>query len=148
MGIKEANEVIIYTDGACDPNPGRGGWGAIVIEDGKETILKGYEAETTNNRMELTAAIQSIKSIKEKEKMITIYTDSQYLKMGIEEWMPAWIARNWKRKGGALANVDLWQELAKEIVNRSITWKWVRGHAGHRYNERVDKIAREAGRRK
>jgi ribonuclease HI len=148
MAVKENNEVFIYTDGACDPNPGRGGWGAIILENGKEKILKGYETETTNNRMELTAALRAIQAVKEKDKRIVIFTDSQYLKMGIEEWMPAWIARNWKRKGGALANVDLWQALAKEIEKRDIHWKWVRGHAGHHFNERVDRIAREAGRGK
>ncbi len=145
MIIKENNEVLIYTDGACDPNPGKGGWGAIILEDGKEKILKGSEAETTNNRMELTAALRAIQAIKEKKK-ITIYTDSRYLQQGIEEWMPNWIARNWKRKGGILANKDLWQDLSAEIAHRTIKWKWVRGHAGHRYNERVDRIAREAGR--
>lgn len=145
---RDNNEVVIYTDGACDPNPGRGGWGAIILEGGKERILKGWEAQTTNNRMELTAALKAIQSIAQKDCSITIYTDSQYLKLGIEEWMPAWIARNWKRKGGVLANVDLWQELAKEIEKRDVQWKWVRGHAGHKYNERVDRIAREAGKGK
>ena len=141
------DEIIIYTDGACDPNPGKGGWGVIILEDGKEKILKGYETDTTNNRMELTAALRAIQAIKEKEQKIVIYTDSQYLKKGIEEWMPNWIARSWKRKGGALANKDLWQALSSEIEQRTIEWKWVRGHAGHRYNERVDRIAREAGQR-
>ncbi len=145
MIIKENNEVLIYTDGACDPNPGKGGWGAIILEDGKEKILKGSEAETTNNRMELTAALRAIQAIKEKKK-ITIYTDSRYLQQGIEEWMPNWIARNWKRKGGVLANKDLWQALSAEITHRTIEWKWVRGHAGNRCNERVDRIARDAGR--
>jgi len=148
MPINETYDVTIYTDGACDPNPGRGGWGAIVIEEGKETILKGHEQESTNNRMELTAALQAIKSVSGKDKKIVIFTDSQYLKKGIEEWMPNWIARNWRRKGGKLANVELWQELAKKIENHTVTWKWVRGHAGHRYNERVDRIAKAAIRRK
>jgi len=144
MPINEAHDVTIYTDGACDPNPGRGGWGAIVIDDGKEKILKGHETKSTNNRMELSAALQAIKSISGNGRKILIYTDSQYLKKGIEEWMPNWIARNWRRKGGVLANVDLWQALAKEIESHDITWKWVRGHAGNRYNERVDRIAKDA----
>ena len=148
MPANEPYDVTIYTDGACDPNPGLGGWGAIVIERGKETILKGHERESTNNRMELTAALQAIRSVSGKSKKVVIYTDSQYLKNGIEEWMPNWIARNWRRKGGKLANVELWQELAKEIENHTITWKWVRGHAGHRYNERVDRIAKAAIREK
>ena len=137
------NKIVIYTDGACDPNPGRGGWGAILVQDGKERILKGRETVSTNNRMELTAALQALKAVPSTTP-ITIFTDSQYLKKGIEEWLPNWIARGWRRKGGALANVDLWQELAKEITNHSITWKWVRGHNGNIYNERVDKIARKA----
>ncbi|HAF61647.1 MAG TPA: ribonuclease HI [Anaerolineaceae bacterium] len=137
------NEIVIYTDGACDPNPGRGGWGAILVQDGKERILKGKEAVSTNNRMELTAALQALKVVPSTVP-VTIFTDSQYLKKGIEEWLPNWIARGWRRKGGVLANVDLWQDLAKEINTHSITWKWVRGHNGNIYNERVDKIARNA----
>ena len=142
MAIKQ-NEIVVYTDGACDPNPGRGGWAAIIVQDGKERILKGREAVSTNNRMELTAALQALKSISSSAP-VTIFTDSQYLKKGIEEWLPNWIARGWRRKGGALANIDLWQELAKEITNHSITWKWVRGHDGNIYNERVDKVARNS----
>ncbi|RJQ44518.1 MAG: ribonuclease HI [Anaerolineaceae bacterium] len=147
MPIKKKDEIIIYTDGACDPNPGRGGWAAIIIQDGIEKILKGRENESTNNRMELTAALHALRAVPPSSRVI-LYTDSKYLKLGIEEWMPDWIARNWRRKGGKLANLDLWQELAKQIENHEITWKWVRGHAGNRYNERADKIARDAGRGK
>ena len=142
MATKQ-NEIVIYTDGACDPNPGRGGWGAIIVQDGRERILKGREAASTNNRMELTAALQALKAVP-SGKPVTLYTDSQYLKKGVEEWLPNWIARGWRRKGGALANVELWQQLANEITNHPITWKWVRGHNGNIYNERVDRIARNS----
>lgn len=141
--MSKANNVTIYTDGACDPNPGRGGWGAIILRDGKEEVLKGRERQSTNNRMELTAALEALKAV-DMEDVVILYTDSQYLKRGIEEWMPNWIARNWRRKGGKLANVDLWKALASEIKKRDITWRWVRGHHGDHYNERVDKIARQA----
>ena len=143
MTTEKKTKIEIYTDGACDPNPGRGGWGAILVQDGKEHILKGRETASTNNRMELTAALQALKAVPSSEP-VTIFTDSQYLKKGIEEWLPNWIARGWRRKGGTLANVDLWQELAKEVTTHTITWKWVRGHNGNIYNERVDKIARNA----
>ena len=101
MQSSNSNNIEIYTDGACDPNPGSGGWAALIIRDGKEQILKGGEAHTTNNRMELTAAIESLNK-SQKSDRISIYTDSQYLKRGIEEWMENWIVRNWKRKGGKL----------------------------------------------
>lgn len=143
MKINSKSDVVVYTDGACDPNPGRGGWGAIIIHQSQEKILKGHEVYTTNNRMELTAALQALKAIPAGGS-VTIFTDSQYLKRGIEEWIPNWMARNWRRKGGKLANADLWKELAKEIEKHEITWKWVRGHDGNSNNERVDKIARRA----
>lgn len=135
--------VMIYTDGACDPNPGPGGWAALLITNGKERVISGSEADTTNNRMELTAAIQALNSIKVKS-LIQFYTDSEYLKKGITEWLPNWRARNWRRKGGKLANVDLWQALDKAIQEQQIQWHWVRGHSGNRYNQRVDYLARQA----
>jgi len=144
MMSDDAKEVMIYTDGACQPNPGRGGWGAIIIEDGKERILKGGEEQTTNNRMELMAALHAIQAVTPKERPIVLCTDSQYLKRGIEEWLPIWVARQWRRKGGSLANVDLWQALAKETHSRPVRWKWIQAHAHNFYNERVDKLAREA----
>jgi len=133
--------VLVHTDGSCDTNPGPGGWAALIIEDGKQKILKGFNACSTNNRMELTAAIEAIKSI-EASKPIIIVTDSQYLRDGVEKWMADWKARNWKRKGGKLANVDLWKLLSEEMENRTISWQWVRSHTGNRLNEKVDKIAR------
>lgn len=125
------------------PNPGPGGWAAIIIEDGKpDRIIKGSCLKSTNNRMELTAALEAIGKIP-KEKEIVLSTDSQYLKNGVEKWMDEWIARQWRRKGGKLANEDLWKLLNTEIDERKIKWKWVRGHAGNKYNDLVDRLARE-----
>ena len=134
--------IIIYTDGSCDTNPGPGGWAALVIIDGEEKMLCGSAPASTNNRMELKAAIEALKSI-ETRNPIVLYTDSQYLKKGVMEWMENWKSRNWRRKGGKLANVDLWKELSKEIGRHSIEWRWVKAHAGHKYNERVDRKARQ-----
>lgn len=140
--MKESQEkIIIYTDGSCEPNPGPGGWCAIILEDDREKVLKGFSQSSTNNRMELTAAIQALLEIEKSSKPIVLYTDSQYLKMGVEKWMRDWQSRSWKRKGGSLANVDLWKELSNVIQNRKISWRWVRGHAGNPYNERADRIA-------
>lgn len=136
-------QVTIYTDGACDPNPGPGGWAALLIAKGKERMISGSESETTNNRMELTAAIQALNTLQDRSR-IEFYTDSEYLKKGITEWMANWRARNWRRKGGKLANVDLWQALDKAIQEHQIQWHWVRGHSGDRHNQRVDLLARKA----
>ena len=136
------NPIIIYTDGSCDPNPGPGGWAALIIMDGEEKMLYGFAAASTNNRMELTAALEALKSI-EINKPIIIYTDSQYLKKGVMEWMENWKSRNWKRKGGKLANVDLWQELSKETEKHRITWRWVKAHTGDKFNEQVDHMAKQ-----
>lgn len=133
---------MIYTDGSCDPNPGPGGWAALIIEDGKNKTLKGSAHHSTNNRMELKAALEGIKAM-DPSVPIIIYTDSQYLQKGVREWLPNWKARGWKRKGGKLANVDLWKELSDEIEQREITWHWVRGHAGNPFNERVNRIAQQ-----
>lgn len=137
------NKVIIYTDGACDPNPGPGGWAALLRSGENEKVLSGAEPETTNNRMELTAATRALQALK-RPCQVELYTDSEYLRRGITEWLPGWRRRNWKRKGGALANVDLWQALDQSIQQHRITWHWVPGHAGNRDNERVDRLAREA----
>jgi ribonuclease HI len=140
--MKDLQEVTIYTDGACDPNPGPGGWAAILIYRKNEQILTGSEIDTTNNRMELTAAIEALKALKGPSK-IEFFTDSQYLKLGITEWIPNWRARNWRRKGGKLANVDLWQALDENIQTHRINWRWVRGHSGDPNNQRVDNLARK-----
>lgn len=131
----------IYTDGACSGNPGPGGWGAVLIWDGIEKKLSGYEEVTTNNRMELKAAIEGIKSIK-REVPLKIYTDSQYVKNGITLWMPKWLRTDWKN--GKIKNIDLWQELNSLVHRFSIEWHWVRGHAGDKYNEMADELARNA----
>jgi ribonuclease HI len=145
--MKDLQEVTIYTDGACDPNPGPGGWAALLIYNKREQILAGSDPHTTNNRMELTAAIEALKALK-KPSQVEFYTDSQYLRLGITDWIPNWRARNWRRKGGKLANVDLWQALDKKIQTHQINWHWVRGHSGDRNNQRVDSLARQSIQRK
>ncbi len=136
-------QVTIYTDGACQGNPGPGGWGAILHYGRHERVLSGGEKDTTNNRMELRAALEALRTLKEPCQ-VTLYTDSEYLKKGITEWLPNWKRRNWRRKGGKLANVDLWMKLDEEIARHQIRWRWVRGHSGNVMNERVDKLARQA----
>jgi ribonuclease HI len=135
--------VTIYTDGACSGNPGPGGWGALLRFGEHEKELSGGEAQTTNNRMELTAALQALQALKQPCE-VELYTDSEYLKRGITEWLPGWRARGWKRKEGALANADLWQALDQVVKTHKVSWHWVRGHANHRDNERVDALARAA----
>jgi ribonuclease HI len=135
--------VTIYSDGACDPNPGPGGWAVLLIYDQREKVLSGSERQTTNNRMELTAAVNGLQSLK-RPCQVDFYTDSQYLKRGITEWLPGWRKRNWSRKGGVLANVDLWQALDAAMKPHTVSWRWVRGHAGHPQNARVDRLARQA----
>jgi len=139
--------VQIYTDGACDPNPGPGGWAALLRWADQEKTLTGSERETTNNRMELTAALRALEALNQASQ-VEIYTDSEYLKRGITEWLPGWRARNWRRRGGELKNVDLWKALDAILRQHQVSWHWVRGHAGHRENERVDGLAREAMRKR
>ena len=134
-------EIHIYTDGSCDPNPGPGGWAALIISNEEQKMISGSCAEATNNRMELLAALEAIRTQKNGSRIV-VHTDSQYLKKGITEWMDDWKLRNWKRKGGKLANVDLWKALSKEIERFELYWVWVRGHAGDRFNEKVDREAR------
>jgi len=138
---KVKDSVEIFTDGSCDPNPGPGGWAAIIIDGDKKTEICGSESHSTNNRMELTAALEALRKV-DASKSLRIFTDSQYLQKGVTEWMKNWKARNWKRKGGVLANIDLWQALSAELDHRKITWKWIRGHNGHPHNERADRLAR------
>ena len=140
---QEYPQVIIYTDGACSPNPGPGGWAALLKFKDQEKTLSGRERQTTNNRMELTAAVEALKALK-RPCQIDFYTDSEYLRRGITEWLPGWRRRNWRRKGGSLANIDLWQALDQALKDHRINWHWVRGHAGHPENERVDRLARQA----
>ena len=131
--------VEIYTDGACSGNPGPGGWGAILRYQGKEKEISGAEPATTNNRMELMAAIVALESLKRKCK-VDLYTDSQYVQKGVMEWMKGWKAKGWKKKGG-LANVELWQRMDKAVEKHDVKFHWVRGHNGHPENERADELA-------
>ncbi len=135
--------VVAYTDGACSGNPGPGGWAAILKFGQHERVLSGGEKDTTNNRMELRAALEALRALTQSCQ-VTVFTDSEYLKKGVTEWMPNWKRRNWRRKGGKLANVDLWMKLDEEIARHAVRWRWVRGHAGHPMNERVDRMARKA----
>jgi len=141
--MSELPLVTIYTDGACEPNPGPGGWAALLRYGRHEKTLSGSAPDTTNNRMELTAAIEALKALKQPCRVV-LFTDSEYLKRGITEWLPNWQRRGWRRKGGALANMDLWQALDAAIQPHTIEWRWVRGHTGDRDNERVDALARQA----
>jgi len=135
--------VHIYTDGACDPNPGPGGWAALLKRGQREKAITGSEEHTTNNRMELTAAVRALQTLNQPCR-IEFFTDSEYLKRGITEWLPGWRRRGWRRKGGSLANVDLWQALDAALAAHEIRWNWVRGHSGHPENERADRLARQA----
>ncbi len=143
MVEKRRPRITIYTDGACRNNPGPGGWAALLISGTRKRELSGSEKYTTNNRMELTAALEALRAVK-VPSAIDFYTDSTYLKRGITEWMPGWRKRNWQRKGGKLANVDLWKALDRVIRPHTIRWHWVRGHAGDKNNERVDWLARKS----
>ncbi len=135
-------EITVYTDGGADPNPGPGGWGVVLIHaaSSKVSEMKGGEPHTTNNRMELTAAIKALEALKRRCR-VRLYTDSQYLRKGVTQWMPGWIQRGWKRKDGELLNEDLWRRLAELIVEHELRWDWVKGHAGNRWNERADQLA-------
>ena len=136
--------VDIFTDGACRGNPGPGGWGALMRYGDKEKTLKGAEAETTNNRMELMAAIISLEELKRPCK-VNLTTDSKYVLQGITEWMVNWKKRNWKTTSKQpVKNVDLWQRLDAATQNHDIDWHWVKGHNGHPENERADELANEA----
>ena len=137
------SRIVVYTDGACDPNPGPGGWAAILQRNKSEKVLTGGEVETTNNRMELTAALRALESLDEPSQ-VELFTDSKYLHLGITRWMPAWKAKNWKRKEGKLANVDLWQALDHVLARHDVSWNWIRGHAGVHHNQLVDRLARRA----
>jgi ribonuclease HI len=136
-------KVTLYSDGACQGNPGPGGWAALLIYAGHEKDLSGGEPATTNNRMELTAAIRALQALK-RPCQVDLYTDSTYVKRGVTEWLPGWKARGWQRKEGALANVDLWQALDEQLAIHQVSWHWLRGHAGDRNNEKVDRLARKA----
>ncbi|WP_038052498.1 ribonuclease HI [Thermomonas fusca] len=134
--------VDIHTDGACLGNPGPGGWAALLCWRGVERELSGGEAATTNNRMELMAAIAALETLKEPCNVV-LTTDSQYVRQGITEWMAGWIRRGWKTSGGdPVKNRDLWERLHAAASRHAVDWRWVKGHAGHPENERVDQLAR------
>ena len=139
------NVVDAFTDGACSGNPGPGGWGAILRWRGQERELSGGEPQTTNNRMEMMAAIMALETIK-RPTTVRLHTDSTYVKDGITKWLPAWKKRGWKTADKKpVKNVDLWQRLeAAAGRHEEVSWHWVRGHSGHPENERADALAREA----
>jgi ribonuclease HI len=137
-----APQVTVYTDGACSGNPGPGGWGALLLHKGRERELSGGEALTTNNRMELMAAIMALNALT-KPCTVELHTDSQYVRNGITQWLPGWKARGWltaDRK--PVKNDDLWKALDEAARRHRVTWHWVKGHDGHPENERVDALAR------
>lgn len=136
-------DVVVYTDGACSGNPGPGGWGAILIWGGQEKELCGGEAPTTNNRMELMAAIQALEALKRPCK-VELHTDSQYVKNGITEWIRGWKARGWKTADKKpVKNDDLWKRLDEARLRHDVAWRWVKGHSGHVMNDRADALARK-----
>ena len=136
--------VVIYTDGACSGNPGPGGWGAILSFAGKEKELKGGELHTTNNRMELMAAISALEALT-KPCEVDLHTDSQYVRNGISSWIHGWKKNGWKTADKKpVKNVDLWQKLDAALKEHKVRWHWVKGHAGHPMNERADQLARDA----
>ena len=139
------NETIeIFTDGACRGNPGPGGWGAVLRSGAREKLLSGRSSDTTNNRMELTAAIEALEALR-RPCRVRLSTDSTYLKNGITRWIPAWKRRDWKTADRKpVKNVDLWRRLERAASPHEIDWVWVRGHSGHEGNEKADLLARSA----
>lgn len=139
-----ASPVEIFTDGACRGNPGPGGWGALLRYKGKEKAMKGAESRTTNNRMEMMAAITALEALKRRCNVI-LTTDSKYLRDGIKRWLPSWKKKGWKTSTSQpVKNEDLWRRLDELASKHNIDWRWVKGHSGHAENERVDRLAREA----
>ena len=136
--------VAIYTDGACRGNPGPGGWGAVLLYGNHRREISGASADTTNNRMELTAAIRALEALN-RPSAVDLYTDSTYLKDGITRWLPNWKARGWRTAAKTpVKNRDLWEALDALVGRHDVTWHWVRGHAGNAENERADTLARAA----
>lgn len=140
-------QVEIFTDGACKGNPGPGGWGALIRMGHREKELSGGEAETTNNRMEMTAVIRALEALNQPCK-ISLYSDSKYVIDGITQWIHGWKKRGWKTAGKQpVKNVDLWQEMDAAVARHRISWQWVKGHSGHPENERVDQLASDEAER-
>lgn len=137
------DSVKIYTDGACSGNPGPGGWGVLLLHGDSEKELTGGETHTTNNRMEMTAAIMALETLK-RPCRVALYTDSTYVRDGITKWLPGWKQRGWKTAAKKpVKNVDLWQRLEAAAERHDVDWHWVRGHQGHPENERADELARQ-----
>lgn len=135
--------VTLYTDGACRGNPGPGGWGALLMAGGREKTLHGGEHETTNNRMELRAAIEGLNALKRRCR-VDLYTDSRYVMQGITEWLENWKRRGWKTAAKkSVKNQDLWQELDEAVTRHDVHWHWVKGHSGDQGNERADALANQ-----
>jgi ribonuclease HI len=147
VNTNEAKVVDVYSDGACKGNPGVGGWGVLLRYGEVEKRLCGGARDTTNNRMELMAVIEGLKSLNQACR-VRVHTDSQYVQKGISEWLPNWIRRGWKTaSGGAVKNQDLWRALAEQAARHQVEWFWVKGHAGHPGNEIADALANEGVRK-
>ncbi len=137
-------KVVMYTDGACRGNPGPGGWGVVLRFQGSHKTLQGYVAETTNNRMELTAVIEGLKALK-RSCEVELFTDSRYVMQGLTEWLAKWKSNGWKTAAKKpVKNIDLWQQLEAEVAQHEIDWNWVKGHAGIADNELADQLANAA----
>jgi ribonuclease HI len=135
-------QVVVHTDGACRGNPGPGGWGAVLHSGGREKELWGGDLNTTNNRMELMGAIAALEALN-KPCRVELHTDSQYVMKGITQWISGWKARGWKTADKSpVKNVDLWQRLDAARARHTVDWRWIKGHAGHEFNERADELAR------
>lgn len=138
-----ADTIYVYSDGACKGNPGAGGWGALLVSGDHRKEICGGEANTTNNRMEMTAVIRALEALKRPSK-VEVHTDSQYVQKGVSEWMAGWKRRNWRTASGhPVKNQDLWLQLDALAQLHQVEWKWVRGHAGHPENERADQLANQ-----
>lgn len=143
MNTSSNNSVEIFTDGACKGNPGPGGWGALLRYKGQEKTLFGGEADTTNNRMEMMAVIEALRSLK-RPCAVILTTDSVYVKNGITTWINGWKQKNWKTAAKKpVKNVDLWKQLDEEVARHDVDWHWVKGHSGHRENEIADQLANQ-----
>jgi len=141
MTIQRSGQATVFTDGACLGNPGPGGYAALILVEGEEQIITGRDPATTNNRMEMTAAIKALEALPQG-LAATVHSDSQYVIKGIHEWLPGWKKRGWRTAAGEpVKNQPLWEELDRLSSSRKITWLWVKGHAGHEQNERVDGLA-------
>ena len=139
-----SEKVLIYTDGSCLGNPGTGGWAALLMRGKHEKLISGSALNTTNNRMELQAAVEGLKALKRATK-VEVWTDSQYVRRGITEWIKNWVKNQWRNAAKKpVKNADLWQQLLEVTQKHQISWHWVKGHSGDVHNERVDQAAREA----